>query len=785
MKVHFLGAYCPLVKSISPTETESYPLVEKFTSYTENVSTARDLAKHIVLHADQGHCLLKGNIKQPLVDEPRRGSTNTDEATQFICLDFDKHKASDIETLLTTMGLADVSYILQYSASHGLPGTEGTVSAHVFMLLETPMPAPAIKSWLMEMNLTVFRADITLSRSKNVLHWPLDITSCQNDRLLFIAPPKFIDIKDPLFKRISYVPKTLDTIPSDRIPEKYLGALKHDAQSLLNALRKAEGLKPKTERTVWVGAIEVSSKPDACTVTGIKQTGDFIRLNINGDTTWAHWHPVDNFELIHSFRSDTWYKTKELIPQYYAQQVQARADLAATPTDDGDLILAFRDLSSAVYYNGLWNPAQQHLELYKAKNETQLDHWMKSHGRTIGTFIPIWNIEYQPRQTWIVDADNHKINTFQRSKYMDLVPDPAAQFPHIMEIIKHMLGWSTPADDKLVDHFLNWFACIFQRKHKPLTAWVAHGTEGTGKGYFVKKIVTALLNATNVQTALIGNLEDSFNAWMEGKLFVFVDEIDVDDFSEKGRLTSKLKNYITEPTISSRDMRAVMRDVVNWTAFFFSSNMPRPVCIPLHDRRYNVGNFQARKLPRPDDDAVSAELEAFAQFLLAHKADIIQADSIIETEARKEIQKLGVTSIDQTCHDILTGDFEALWMTRPDEALMTNSSIITPHSQNARAYCMLMRDIASQCLKNAHTMRNYVMSRDEILIILQYNVGNMPVTPNKFTALLRHHNINTKPLRKNGCLIRGLSINWKISEEFRTELQQYLIQSEPVIRRVK
>ncbi len=1061
MKIHFLGAYCPLVKSISPTETESYPLVEKFTSYTENVSTAKDLAKHIVLHADQGHCLLKGNIKQPLVDEPRRGSTNTDEATQFICLDFDKHEASDIETLLATMGLSDISYILQYSASHGLPGTEGTVSAHVFMLLEAPIPAPAIKSWLMEMNLTVFRADITLSRSKNVLHWPLDITSCQNDRLLFIAPPTFIDIKDPLFKRITYVPKPLDTIPADRIPEKYLGALKHDAQSLLNALRKAEGLKPKTERTVWVGAIEVSSKPDVCTVTGIKQTGDFIRLNINGDTTWAHWHPINNFELIHSFRSDTWYKTKELIPQYYAQQVQAKADLAATPTDDGDLILAFRDLSSAVYYNGLWNPAQQHLELYKAKNETQLDHWMKSHGRTIGTFIPIWNIEYQPRQTWIVDADNHKINTFQRSQYMNLVPDPAAQFPHIMEIIKHMLGWTTPEDNKLVDHFINWFACIFQRKHKPLTAWVAHGVEGclatetqivfrrgnrsggrvlsikeayekwngiyklglgqgrtwdlsiptyarcvkdeltvgysevfrivesgvkmlyrvvtddggsirityehpfmrpdgsftklcdlkvgdlilkrgeknahcipkgrnkarktihsiphhpyawqhiingknykrshkarlvweanmnglsleefvhilrhdpksamcmqyldpsiivhhldedctndnlnnleivdklnhdahharhtglgtiptvsrkiisitkdreemtydmtmkapyhnyvandfcvsnTGKGYFVKKIVTALLNATNVQTALIGNLEDSFNAWMEGKLFVFVDEIDVDDFSEKGRVTSKLKNYITESTISSRGMRAVMRDVINWTAFFFSSNMPRPVCIPLHDRRYNVGNFQARKLPRPDDDAVSAELEAFAQFLLAHKADIIQADSIIETEARKEIQKLGVTSIDQTCQDILAGDFEALWMTRPDEALMANSSIITPHSQNARAYCMLMRDIASQCLKNAHTMRNYILSRDEILIILQYNVGNMPVTPNKFTTLLRHHGIITDRFRKDGLRTYGTKIDWQISEEFRTELQQYLIQSEPAIRRVK
>jgi hypothetical protein len=182
---------------------------------------------------------------------------------------------------------------------------------------------------------------------------------------------------------------------------------------------------------------------------------------------------------------------------------------------------------------------------------------------------------------------------------------------------------------------------------------------------------------------------------------------------------------------------------------------------------------------------VSAELEAFAQFLLAHKADIIQADSIIETQARKEIQKLGLTSIEQTCQDILSGDLEALWMTRPDEALMANSSIITPHTQNARAYCMLMRDIASRYLKFRRPTYEYIISRDEILIILQYNVGSMPVTPNRFTALLRHNGITLKRLRKDGLLVYGLKINWKISDEFRTELSRYLIQSEPVIRRVK
>lgn len=785
MHVHFLGAYCPLVKTISPKQTEAYPLVKNFTSYTETVVTAKDLYRHIVVHAAQGHCMLKGQLKHQLVNESRQSSTSTDDLTSFICLDFDKHEAPDIETLLVTMGLGDISYTLQYSASHGLPGTEGTISAHVFMLLTAPIPAPAIKSWLMEINLTTFRSDITLSRSKTVLHWPVDITSCQNDRLLFIAPPTFIEMDDPVEKRITFIPKSVDTIPPDRIPEKYLGALKHDATTLLNALRKAEGLKQRSERTAWVGSIQVSCKPDVCTVTGIKETGDFIRLNLNGDTTWAHWHPIENFELIHSFRTDTWYRTKELVPQYYAQKLRDAEDLAATPTDDGDLILAFRDLTTALYYNGLWNPSKQHLELNPAKNETQLDHWMKSHGRAIGSFIPIWNITYEPKENWIVNESEHRINRFQKSRYMSLEPNSDAKFPYIMGIIKHMLGARIKDDQKIVDHFLNWFACIFQRKHKPLTAWVAHGNQGTGKGYFVNRIVVPLLKATNVQTVLVGNLEDQFNGWMEGKLFIFVDEIDVNDFSEKGRITSKLKNYITEPTVSTRGMRAVAREVPNWTSYFLSSNMPQPVHIPYHDRRYNVGNFQPCRLPRPDDDLVSAELEAFAQFLLAHKADILKADSIIETEARSEIQRLSVTSIYETCEDIVTGNFQKLWLTRPDETLMASSSIVTPHTQISAAYCILLKNIALECLKSNKAAYEYPLSRDEILIILQYNVGNMPVTPNRFTALLRHNNIVTKAIRKNGQFTYGIKVTWEFSPEFRAELAETLLQSQAVVRRVK
>ena len=59
----------------------------------------------------------------------------------------------------------------------------------------------------------------------------------------------------------------------------------------------------------------------------------------------------------------------------------------------------------------------------------------------------------------------------------------------------------------------------------------------------------------NVVSMLASNIEDDFNGWFENILFAFIDEIDVDDFTAKGRVGAKLKNNITEPTIAIRHMR--------------------------------------------------------------------------------------------------------------------------------------------------------------------------------------------------------------------------------------
>ncbi len=777
--LYFLEAAVPLTKTITPTHKLPYPLVKNFTSHAEEVTTPVEFFKAVQKHAAKNHCLLKGTITRPLTNEPRANTTRSNDETEWVCLDFDRFETHNIEEQLAAMDLGDVSYVLQYSASHGLPENEGTVSAHVFMLLSEAVQAPALKSWLMGQNLSLFRDELRLSRDKNQLSWPLDITTCQNDKLLYIAKPVFKGCEDPLeASRIQFITKPLPTIPVERLVERHMDALKNEAREALNKLRKAEGLKPRIAGTSWVSGKEVLNKPTVASVTGIKDAGDWVRLNLNGGDSWAYCHPKENFELIYDFKSDSWYKTKELLPEYYQDLKSQQEELNATPTEEGDLILAFRDLRTASYFNGFWNPGERKLELYPAKNETQLDHWMRSHGRTIGDFIPVWDMSYNPREDWTVDEEAHRINTFQTTPYFYVEPQSNDKWPTILKIICHMLGEDRPERTELVEHFLNWFAAIFQREFKPLTAFVCHGNEGTGKGYFANKIAAVLLGHTNFTSKTVGDIEDTFNAFLANKLFCFVDEVDVDDFREKGRVTARLRNWITEPTFSIRDMRKVAADMPNYVSFLFSSNRPQPVFIPQSDRRYNVGNFQAQKLPRPDDNAVENELMSFAEFLAAYKVNRDKANTPLHTEERQNIQNISLTSAEETARTIINGDLGSLWLARTDERLLRESGVVNAVTQNAQAYNVLIDRLIQEALVDT----NGVITRDELLVLFQYNVGGVPTSPNKFTSFLRHKSITTKRLRKNGELVYGMEVKWKLEDWFMEELRG---QKQTKMRRVK
>lgn len=781
MDVYFLKAAKPLCKIFTQNadgtiHKSAYPMVKNFTSFKETSKNIGEFFELIKQHAAQGHCLLKGVLKRDLIDESRQNTTSTDDTTQWLCLDFDRLNIKiSLEDALRLMGLADVSYIKQFSASQGLKDTENTLSVHVFMCLESPLPAPALKAWLIEQNLNIFKDELTLQRTKIALHYPLDISACQNDKLIYIAPPIFkAPLTDTIPERLVLVKKPLDTIPAGRIKPKHIEVLKKDEREILNTLREVEGLPKRTTTTKYLNGVEVMQKPDECMVTGIKVCGEYTRLNINGGDSWAYWHYTHQFDLIYDYKTGLAYRTQEFVPGYYKQCLEKRRAENMALSKEGNLILAFRDLETALYYNGHYNAKEDVVQLYPAKNEKQLHDWMKLHGREMDKVIPVWQIMYDPHKNdegkyWHLNRAEHKINCFKASKYMETPAKLQWEFGSIATIIRHALGVKYGEDPhELFYAFINWFAAIFQRKQRPLTAWVLHGIEGTGKGFLFNKVFKPLLGADNVISITTRDLRDNFNSFLENKLLVFVDEVDVDDFGEKGLVSAKLRNAITEPYITIRPMRQVVKQVPNTLSFVFASNRPQPVFIPPSDRRYNVGEFQSTKLPPPNANAVASELEAFAAMLNGLPVDTELLNKICYSKARLEIQQASVNSYERVAMDIKEGNFEAFWAELPSSNLATE----LPDLSGVRsAYKKLIREMAENIVQGDGTSR---LARDDLYVLFEYLIGNVNSSPAKFGRVLALNGLKPTYIRVGNDVFRGIKVHWKTTPELRLEIENFL-----------
>ena len=116
------------------------------------------------------------------------------------------------EHFLQMVRLDNISYVVQYSASYKV--SDKLLRCHIFMQLIKPMPAPLLKQWLKDLNFNtqeLYNA-LALTKTHMALRWPLDITTCQNDKLIYIATPRFEGLVDPfaggkLGQRIQHVRK--------------------------------------------------------------------------------------------------------------------------------------------------------------------------------------------------------------------------------------------------------------------------------------------------------------------------------------------------------------------------------------------------------------------------------------------------------------------------------------------------------------------------------------------------------------------------------------------------
>lgn len=800
--IYFLEAHVPLVKGYTlnaqnEIKATSYPNVAQFKSHKTSCPSLKDFYTQLVAHAAKGHCLLKGKLNRDLNWESRAGSTNSNDTTDFICFDLDGAPFDSPDHFMSGHAvLKDVSYIVQYSASQGL-GKPG-LRCHIFVLLNAQYNVSYLKSWLMELNLDgnlwggLVRRSITLSNSRAALHWPIDITACQNDKLLYIAPATVAKgIKyDPPTPAIQIVAKKQLTLDTSTLGNQAIEVWKKEQRALLNALRKEQGLET-VRATRMVGEYEVQGKPGEANLTEVWEDGDFIRFNLNGGNSNAYYHPIDNFELIHNFKGEPACLTKELLPGYYKDCVARARREATQPTDKGEVILGVCDKRSGALWKISWNSIAQNLQLYPAKSDKQLADWLMQHGKIPGDFTPQWSFEFNPLNTTVVDTETQYLNTYVPSKYYKShkptrTKPNADNWPTIRKVIASVV--SNNEWNEVTEHFLNWLAVAFQHKIKIGTTWLLSGTEGTGKNLLSNHILRPLLGNRYVKEVLVTGLEDQFNGWLEHTLMCFVNEIQVSSSQHRKIISGKLRNWICDSPLDIRNMGQTRYDADNFCNFIMNTNFRDGVDINKADRRYNMGEWQDTRLQMTQNEVttlIPRELEHFFNYLMTRKACVDTAHKIIDTQSRKDVIDAGRNSVDMLADALLDGDISPFVEALPDMRVIMeisgqNSALAVAYDTTIKRELNLLT--SSRSPKNSIVSIESRLSRDELFILFDYCIGNMPRSPNKFTRLLKHKGITTKKLRNaHGELCYGLEVKWTASTEWCAE---HHIPSQP-LRRVK
>lgn len=777
MKISFLSSQSPLTKRFTLCRDGSYTK-ESFlnafhvSSHTETLSpqnTLDDFAKALRFHAKKGHCLLKGNVTRDLVKESRAGSTDKLQATQWLCLDIDGLPDMTIDTLMDLLGMGNTSYILQWSSSYNITSTD--LRCHIFVLLDRPIAAPIIKQWLIEQNLQVegLRNSIKLSKSGMGLTWPLDITACQNDKLLYIAPPQCVGFKDPftIQQRIRVVHKTTDRFV---FPDSTATSNQNKEQTdqLIAMLRQAAGLPKRKFTTKFVRGSEVVVKAEGQTMTGIKHDRGFVYFNINGGDSWGYYHPENDPHTIYNFKGEPNYATKEFLPEYWS----SLTDAASRESKHGPVVktwMAISDRRSGAYLKVTHSTGDgiDDLDVQVAKSEKQLRDFAAQYGIPLGDFIPEWNVVFDPQSDIRIDKDTKTLNLFSPTKYMLAPTNPNAKLPPIIKkVIYSMLNNEGPT----IEHFLNWLAFIVQRRSMTMTAWVLQGKQGTGKGTLIHKILRPMFGSHQTTFRLMNELAAPYNPWMKNNFIVFVDEFEAKALYNESGVTAKMKSYITEPQVPVRDLYQGAVDMDNYTNWILSSNKPANIRVDRGDRRFNIGGFQHKQLVMTEKeiDSIESELQEFYDFLMLYNVDVAAVRTPLRTQERQNMIDTTETGAETVANAITEGDMQFFIDQLPTDDKWRNDPMRSAKIHNYRSTLL---DILQRSAEGRHRM-----SRDELFTLFEYCVGNVPDSPNKFSSYLRHVRIFLKnSIRIDKRVVVGLEMQWKNPETFHKLINEHFL----------
>lgn len=689
MELTFLSGAIPLTKTITYSvrddhyTTTPYPLIQKVTSHVQTAKTIHDFARSLEEQGAKGRCLLKGSLDQPLVKQSRAGHS-IEAPHDWIVFDFDKVDcAPTFDGALQAIGkylprtLADTDCVIQLSASCARPDATH-LSAHVFVLLDQPVETQVLTDWFTSLNFVQpLEAELALTDSAMALRFPLDRTVSSPAKLIYIAPPRCIGF-EPRSKdmvRVYQGKKRRYTIPS-------FAPISHDALSAkINTLRTAANLTERSFKTRNHAGREFLLDAEACVIHDIKASGDgYIRFNMNGGDSLAYFVNLREPGVIGNFKGEPYLVTQQAAPALYKALTKAGKSLPATlPPANIEPLAFYATNRQSMVYIGTYNRETDQLRV-DPSNVGAAVSWMGSFGIPIPQAFPHYDIVYDMHSPIRFEDGYPIINLYEQTEYLkqfaDLERSTACEAasldvlkskcPVLWRVMFSALGSSIEASL----YFINWLATVFQRRTRTMSAWVLCGVQGTGKGMIVNHILRPLFGEAAVTQQLYSQVNTNFNQYLEGKLFVVIDEAELSTSADWASLRSKIYDWITEPFVSINAKGQAERDVPNHTNILLLTNGTRPVQIEQGDRRFNVGERQEeRLLPTPNEVAAlvdQRELKDLAEMLgswIVNDAMLIQPYG---GEAKAIIYESTHSLLDRIARAIHQGETTFFVDNRPD-----------------------------------------------------------------------------------------------------------------------
>jgi hypothetical protein len=749
---------------LTKTENSSYPHISKFISTEHDINSMETFLSVIRHTAKTGGCLIKGFLNKPLRSESRAGATSSDDMTPWLCFDLDgadyKTPAAFIKDLPEEFQLS--TYIQQFSASAGdKPG----LRCHFFFQLDGLVYAHQLKTYLQHLNLTIptLRKSIQLTKVGVALKWPLDITVCQNDKLIYVAPPAYKTSFTG--QRIKMIKKRYQSVKID-FSKVVKARVEIQVKKLVNQLREEIGLPARRTDPVRVGNVpDVAKNPGASELTGLKQERGFNYINLNGGNSWGYFHKIGQNEILYNFKGEPNYLIKEILPDYY-ETLSSSSDEPPPPTetDEGSSnglqaieYFAVCDAKRDGYNRGYYDPNTDTLEITPTSSKDKLHHFLKAHGLPKPDFIPEWRIKYDFDSDIQYDPANKTLNLYKRTQYLKIAGTigrtPVSSIPpNIDKLLDHVFNYQPDVKE----HFINWLAFIVQTKNQTRTAWILHGTQGTGKGVLFNNIMIPIFGVAHALRTRLPDYEQQFNPFMEQSLIIMIDETQVSELNKKSVAMSNLKQYITDPFVSVRRMHTDAYMVENRANFLLFSNKHDPIQVDTSDRRFNVAPRQEvpllKVMTSAEIDAIQAELQMFTSYLNDYTVVAADVGNVFQSEERTRLQDLTQDSGEEVAERLRTGDLAFFIQNAPDHEDTMQFEIKSGFAEDKGplTYVQLID------LFIKHRGEHINVTRDEIRVLYYYINNLIWATPHKFTKYAGHKGLKIETVNVKDSSHRGI-----------------------------